>query len=284
MVDQTGVDAAGKPEFVDSSIHPPQLPRFQIELESNSLRDHPETAILADPAVQHPHLLGQRQTAVTDFPQHHVHGGRIQGPTHALPHRGKQESPQQFFFLTPVQVIQVATHIEPRLVDRRHLDAGVVRQRFQQRLLQLPGDLGVPQDGRLHFCAFLDFLFQSPNFLLQLPEQGAVILPEKLILRQNSPVSFIAGRVQHFPDDPQQNLRRLRFDDEPVRPQTQRQRLVLTVGIRGGIENKRDFPQGFIVFPLPAQRESIHFRHQNVGYDQIGREAVRLVPGHATIF
>ena len=129
-----------------------------------------------------------------------------------------------------------------------------------------------------------DFLFQIPDFLLQLPEQGAVVLREKLIPRQGRSGGFVAGLVEHLPNDPQQHLRRLRFDNEPVRPQTQRQRFVLAVGVGGGVENKRDFPQSFIAFPLAAQREPIHFRHQNVGYDQIGRDAARLVPGHAAVF
>ena len=78
--------------------------------------------------------------------------------------------------------------------------------------------------------------------------------------------------MQQIVDDAQQIGRLGRLDQKGVGAEAGRVNLVVRVGIGRRIEHQWSVFQALVAFPLAAQAEAVHDRHQDVADDEIGRD------------
>ena len=127
---------------------------------------------------------------------------------------------------------------------------------------------------------------QVRHLLLELSEEGFVVLPEKLHLFAERFCWFTGLAVfrQDLLYDGDQRVRLLGFEDEPIRSQARRKCLILGISIRGGVKDKGYVFQGIIRFPFPAEGVAVHHRHQDIGDDQIRGGEAGLLQGVSAVF
>ena len=152
-------------------------------------------------------------------------------------------------------------HLDPAIDT--HAEVGV--RRMVEEFL-------VPALARRDLCPGLG---QLEHALLELPDQALVVQDELADLGLRRPRGgwrqFAArGRFHHLLDRGHEVLWRRWLAEVPTRSQLQSELLVSGLGVRRGVDDEGDVPHTLVTNPLPAEREAVHHRHQQIADHTVG--------------
>ncbi len=151
----------------------------------------------------------------------------------------------------------------------------MVEHPLQHRLEEPPVPLLRRPQHRFHLSSRRHLPLELDHLLLQLADENLVVLPEVhlLIALRLHRRCRAAGAVlpENLLEHADQGFRLLGLDDEPVRPQSPGELLVLRVRVGGGVVDKGYPAEHGVLLPLAAELKAVHDRHENIGDDHVRR-------------